>query len=87
MKKTTKRVLAVLISFIMVLSLLPAAVFAAEPSVNYDTTATVLNEKGAASGYTNVVKNWGTRGELATFISPMGADLRESDLCHTVRLQ
>ena len=72
MKNMKKRVLSFLIVLMMVLSLLPASVFAAQ--VNYDTTATVLNEKGSASGYTDVVKNWGKRGELATFLSPMAED-------------
>lgn len=81
--KKLKRGLSLLLIVVMVLSLLPASVFAAQPQVHYDTTATVLNEKGTASGYTNVVKNWGTRGEPATFLSPM-AEAFYGDLTYGV---
>ena len=70
-----KRIAALLLTLALVLSALPAAVFAAEPVVDYVTDSTVYTESGAVSGkYANVVKNWGTRGEPATYLSPMAEE-------------
>ena len=70
-----KRIAALLLTLALVLSALPAVVFAAEPVVDYVTDSTVYTESGAVSGkYANVVKNWGTRGEPATYLSPMAEE-------------
>lgn len=66
MKHLMKRGFALLMALIMVLGLLPAmsfAVAAEESIVNYQYA--YVNDT-----YSNVIKNWGTRGELATFLSP-----------------
>ena len=72
-----KRIAALLLAFVMMFSLLPVSALAADHSVTYVTEAVVKDEKGNNTSYTNVVKNWGTRGELATYLSPMAEEFYE----------
>ena len=69
-----KRITAFLLVLVMVVSLLPVSALAADHSVSYVTEAVVKDENGKTTEYTNVVKNWGTRGELATYLSPMAEE-------------
>ena len=73
-----KRIAALLLALVMMFSLLPVSALAAEHSVTYVTEAVVKDEKGNNTSYTNVVKNWGTRGELATYLSPMAEEFYEN---------
>ena len=73
-----KRIAAFLLVLTMVFSLLPVSALAADHSVSYVTEAVVKDESGKTTDYTNVVKNWGTRGELATFLSPMAEEYYEN---------
>ena len=61
MKNTLKKAFSVLLVVVMLVGMLPA-VYASAATVNYVT--------GNAGKYANVIKNWGIRGELATFLSP-----------------
>ena len=72
-----KRIAALLLALVMMFSLLPVSALAAEHSVTYVTEAVVKDENGKNTSYTNVVKNWGTRGELATYLSPMAEEFYE----------
>lgn len=56
-----KKSLAFLLAFVMVLGVLPV-LKASAATVNYET--------GYSEEYGTVIKNWGKRGELATFLSP-----------------
>ena len=69
-----KRILSMVLAVVMLLGLLPMVTFAAEPVVDYEIHQTVYTNTGTVSKYSNVVRNWGTRGELATFLSPMAED-------------
>ena len=75
MKQFMKRSLALLLALIMLVGWmpqlsLPVAAAAEQSVVNYQTG-------DVSSTYKNVVKNWGTRGELATFLSPMAEEFYE----------
>lgn len=61
MKNTLKKAFCMLLVVVMLVGMLPA-VYASAATVNYVT--------GNAGVYANVIKNWGIRGELATFLSP-----------------
>ena len=61
MKKTTSRILAVLLALILCLSQLTVLPVSA---------ATVSYVTGSADGFYGVIRNWGTRGEEADFLSP-----------------
>ena len=69
MNQTVKRGLALLMALVMCIGLMPALYLGA------DAATQVTYEKGTASykgdTFTNVVYNWGTREETATFLSPM----------------
>ena len=58
-----KKGIAVLMAMLLILSLLPGISFAAD-------AATVDYQYGSTSKYSKVIKNWGTREEVATFLSP-----------------
>ena len=58
-----KKGIAVLMAMLLILSLLPGISFAAD-------AATVNYQYGSTSKYSGVIKNWGTREEVATFLSP-----------------
>ena len=63
MREFMKRSLALLLALILSLSLLPTLTLpASAASVNYVT--------GYDSEYGTIIKNWGTRGTVATFLSP-----------------
>lgn len=63
MKHTMKRSTAFLMALLLVLSLLPGIRLTVD-------AATVEYKYGSTSKYSNVIKNWGTREEVATFLSP-----------------
>lgn len=63
MKQLVKRGFAWLLVLIMVIGLLPTVSFAAEQGL-------VDYWYGSWGNYDSVIKNWGIRGELATFLSP-----------------
>lgn len=63
MKQLVKRGFAWLLVLIMVIGLLPTVSFAAEQGL-------VDYQYGSWGNYDSVIKNWGIRGELATFLSP-----------------
>ena len=65
MKQQMKRSIAMLLSLLLVLSLF-AGISTEAATVNY--------QYGSTETYSNVIKNWGTRGELATFLSPNAED-------------
>ena len=63
MKHLTRRTLSILLVMALCVSLLSGLVFAQNTNqVNYVT--------GNATGFNNVIKNWGQRGTTATFLSP-----------------
>lgn len=63
MNQLIKRGFSALMAFLMILSLFGGMYIPADAvTVDYQT--------GSTESYTNVIKNWGTRGELATFLSP-----------------
>ena len=64
MKKLNSRILCGLMALLMVFSLLPGITLTSN-------AATVDYQKvNVSSTYPNVIKNWGTREEIATFLSP-----------------
>lgn len=63
MKQLVKRGFAWLLALIMLIGLLPTVSFAAEQGL-------VDYQYGSWGNYDSVIKNWGIRGELATFLSP-----------------
>lgn len=67
MNRLFKKGIAVLMAMLLILSLLPGISFAAD-------AATVNYQYGSTSKYSNVIKNWGTREEVATFLSPNAED-------------
>ena len=58
-----KKILSIVLALVMILSLLPGVSFAASAAensiVDYQTVS-------VSKTYPSVIKNWGTRGELAT---------------------
>lgn len=62
MKKITQRSLALLLSLLLVVSLLPGICIWAD-------AATVDYQYGSTSSYSNIIINWGKRGELAEFLT------------------
>ncbi len=63
MNKLMKRSFSALMAMLLILSLLSGVSFAAD-------AATVNYQYGSAGKYSNVIKNWGIREEVATFLSP-----------------
>lgn len=63
MKHLVKRSAAFLMALVLILSLLPGIRLTAD-------AATVNYQYGSTSKYSNIIKNWGTREEVATFLSP-----------------
>lgn len=63
MKQRMKRSISMMLALLMVLSLFVGISFKTD-------AATVNYQYGSTEAYTDVIKNWGTRGELATFLSP-----------------
>lgn len=63
MKHLLKRSMAMVMTLLLVFSLLSGITFTAD-------AATVDYQYGSTSAYSNIIKNWGTREELATFLSP-----------------
>lgn len=63
MKHLIKRSAAFLMALVLILSLLPGIQLTAD-------AATVDYQYGSTSKYSNIIKNWGTREEVATFLSP-----------------
>ena len=67
MKPFTKRALSMLMTIVMCISLLSGIVIssaAATPATSDDY------QTGSTGSYSNIIKNWGTRGETATSLSP-----------------
>ena len=67
MNRLTNRALALLLVLALCISMLPGMAMAA--SVSY-VTGTVMDKDNAKVVAENVIKNWGVRGETATFLSP-----------------
>lgn len=63
MYKLNKRILSALMALLLVVSLLSGLTLTA-------SAATVDYQYGDTERYSNVIKNWGTREEIATFLSP-----------------
>lgn len=63
MNNILKKTLAILLVAVLLVGTLPGICFVAN-------AATVNYQYGSVAGYGNIIKNWGTRGELATFLSP-----------------
>lgn len=63
MNQVIKKSISVLMAFLMILSLFAGIYIPAD-------AATVDYQYGSTESYPNVIKNWGTRGEPATFLSP-----------------
>lgn len=63
MNKQIKRGFSALMALLMVFTLLSGIVFTTD-------AATVDYQYGSTDKYSNVIKNWGTREEIATFLSP-----------------
>ena len=63
MKNLTKRTLSLLLALILSFSMLPAVTITAD-------AATIDYVTGSTGSYSNVIKNWGSRGTTATFLSP-----------------
>ena len=63
MNKLIKRSFSALMAMLLILSLLSGITVPAN-------AATVNYQYGSTSKYSNVIKNWGTREEVATFLSP-----------------
>ena len=71
MKHLLKRSLAMVMTLLLVISLLPGVIFTADAAtVDYQTAY-------VSSTYPNVIKNWGTREAVATFLSPNAEDFYE----------
>ncbi len=67
MKKLNSRILSAFLALLLVFSLLPGISFTAD-------AVTVDYQYGSTAAYSKVIKNWGIRGELATFLSPNAED-------------
>ncbi len=67
MKKLNSRILSAFMALLLVFSLLPGISFTAD-------AVTVDYQYGSTSAYSKVIKNWGTRGVLATFLSTNAED-------------
>lgn len=63
MNQIMKKSLSMLMALLMIFSLFAGLQIPAD-------AATVDYQYGSTTAYSNVIKNWGTRGELATFLSP-----------------
>ena len=63
MKHLVKRSAAFLMALVLILSLLPGIRLTAD-------AATVNYQYGSTDKYSNIIKNWGIREEVATFLSP-----------------
>lgn len=63
MNQIMKKSLSVLMALLMVFSLFAGLQIPAD-------AATVDYQYGSTAKYSDIIKNWGTRGELATFLSP-----------------
>ena len=63
MNQIMKKSLSMLMALLMIFSLFAGLQISAD-------AATVDYQYGSTTAYSNVIKNWGTRGELATFLSP-----------------
>jgi len=74
MKNLARRGLSLLLVLVMCLSLLPAIQTPAEAAVQNVTYVT-----GSTSQYSNIIKNWGKRGETATFLSQNAAAFYTGD--------
>ena len=70
MKHLLKRSMAMVMTLLLVFSLLSGITFTAD-------AATVDYQYGSTSAYSNIIKNWGTREELATFLSPNAEEFYE----------
>ena len=66
MKKLLSRMTAVFLAVLLLAGQLITAQPARAAQVNYS--------KGSADGFYNVIRNWGTRGETADFLSPNALD-------------
>ncbi len=67
MNNIIKRSAAFLMALLLILSLLPGICFTTD-------ALTVDYQYGSTSKYSNIIKNWGTREEVATFLSPNAED-------------
>ena len=72
MRTCAKRGLSLLLALVMCVSLLSGLVFTG-------TAATVTYKTGNADGFSNVILNWGSRGTLATFLSPNAIDFYQDN--------
>lgn len=63
MKNSVRRAFSLLVALALLVSLLPGVTIIAD-------AATVDYVTGTAGSYSNVIKNWGSRGTTATFLSP-----------------
>ena len=63
MKKKTTRIICLILAAVLVLGLLAGLVTVKAAEIDY--------RYGSAGSYSNVVYNWGTRGTVATELSPM----------------
>ena len=64
MKHIMKKSISMLMALLMLVSLFAGIYIPANAAL------TVEYQDGSVSGYSNVIKNWGTREEVATFLSP-----------------
>ena len=81
MKPFTKRALSMLMTIVMCISLLSGIVIssaAATPATSDDY------QTGSTGKYSNVIKNWGTRGETATSLSPNATKYYENNSYDTL---
>lgn len=63
MTNILRKTLAILLVAVLLVGTLPGVCFVANAAI-------VDYQYGSVAGYGNIIKNWGTRGELATFLSP-----------------
>ena len=70
MNQIMKKSLSMLMALLMIVSLFAGLQISAD-------AATVDYQYGSTTAYSNVIKNWGTRGELATFLSPNAEEFYE----------
>ena len=70
MNQIMKKSISMLMALLMIFSLFAGLQISAD-------AATVDYQYGSTTAYSNVIKNWGTRGELATFLSPNAEEFYE----------
>lgn len=70
MNQTKSRILSLMLAFVLVLSLFAGVMPVQAEAKQLTSESEYVTGSVASTNYTNVIKNWGTRGETCTCLSP-----------------